>query len=101
MGNKSGSTERGRAELHLTVAEAELLDRARGAIERQPFCRQAAVWIAQVMSNRPDYQFDITIPTRGAWQKERRKVALSFNVVFSDAEHRQMVNQRRGELTLS
>lgn len=101
MGNKGGSEERGRAELHFTAAEVELLDRARGAIERQPFSRQAAVWIARLQRNRPDYKFDIAIPTRGAWQKEGRKVLLSFNVIFRDAKYRSLVNQARGELTLS
>lgn len=101
MVNKDNNEYQGRAELHLTTTEVELLDRARGTIERQPFCRQAAVWVARLPREEGGYHFDFAIPGRGAWQKERRKVVLSFNVVFSNAEHRKLVNQARGELPLS
>jgi hypothetical protein len=101
MTNEDSNVERGRTEVHFTEAELTLLDRARGTLDRQPFCRQAAWWMARLKLRRPNFHLGVSIPRRGAWRSEGREVKVRFDVIFTDAEQRRLVNQARGELALS
>ncbi|PZR96653.1 MAG: hypothetical protein DLM69_10565 [Candidatus Chloroheliales bacterium] len=101
MTNEGSNVTRARTEVHFTEDELALLDRARGTLDRQPFCRQAAWWVARLKLRQPNFHHGVSIPRRGAWRSEGREVEARFDVVFTDAEQRQLVNQARGELSLS